>query len=227
MCSSDLFPSHDSLTYSSLEFIKAIVSLRSIKEACEIEEIEKACAIGYKMHTTAMKMAKVGASEREIAGFIEGISVAHGSMPSFPIILSQNGETLHNHDHSQILQQGRMLLVDCGAESVSHYASDNTRTIPVGGKFSQQQKDIYNIVLAATNKAIEIAKPGIPYLDVHKASAKVIVEGLSAIGLMKGNVDDAVANGAHALFFPHGLGHMMGLDVHDIVTGKQIGRAHV
>ncbi len=203
-------------TYTSLEFIKAIVSLRSIKEACEIEEIEKACAIGYKMHTTAMKMAKVGASEREIAGFIEGITVAHGSMPSFPIILSQNGETLHNHDHSQILQQGRMLLVDAGAESVSHYASDNTRTIPVGGKFTQQQKDIYNVVLAATNKAIEIAKPGIPYLDVHKASAKVIVEGLSALGLMKGNVDDAVANGAHALFFPHGLGHMMGLDVHDM-----------
>lgn len=210
--------------YSSAELIRAIVSLRSVKEPCEVEEIEKACAVGYNMHTTAMKMAKVGASEREIAGLIEGIATSHGTMPSFPIILSQNGETLHNHDHSQMLQQGRMLLVDAGAEAISHYASDNTRTIPVGGKFSQQQRDIYNIVLAATNKAIEIAKPGMPYLDVHRASARVIVEGLSALGLMKGNVDDAVANGAHALFFPHGLGHMMGLDVHDM---EDLGENHV
>lgn len=202
--------------YTSLELIKAIISMRSIKEACEIEELEKASVAGYKMHVTAMKMAKPGISEREIAGAIEGVAMAYGYIPSFPIILSQNGETLHNHDHSQILKTGRLLLVDCGAESVSHYASDNTRTIPVGGKFSQQQKEIYNIVLAANNKAIEIAKSGIPYLDVHKASAKVVVEGLSALGIMKGNADDAVANGAHALFYPHGLGHMMGLDVHDM-----------
>lgn len=203
-------------TYSSVDLIKAIVSLRSIKEKCEVQELERASAIGYKMHVTAMKMAKAGVSEREIAGAIEGVALAHGAMSAFPIILSQNGETLHNHDHSQILQSGRLLLVDSGAESTLHYASDNTRTMPVGGKFSQKQRDVYSIVLAAINKGIEISKPGIPYLDVHKTSAKVIVEGLSALGIMRGNIDEAVSNGAHALFMPHGLGHMMGLDVHDM-----------
>jgi len=202
--------------YASMELVKAVVNMRSIKESCEIDEIEKACAIGYKMHVTAMQMAKPGVSEREIAGTIEGIAIAYGHIPSFPIILSQNGETLHNHDHSQILKEGRLLLVDAGAEASSHYASDFTRTIPVGGKFTQKQKDIYNIVLKANNKAIQFAKPGIPYLDVHREAAKVIASGLSELGLMKGNVDDAVMNGAHALFMPHGLGHMMGLDVHDM-----------
>ncbi|QKG78726.1 aminopeptidase P family protein [Tenuifilum thalassicum] len=202
--------------YVSVELIKAVVNLRSVKEDVEIAEIEKACAAGYEMHVTAMKMAKPGVSEQDITGAIEGVAISKGYMPSFPIILSQNGETLHNHDHSQILTSGRLLLIDSGAEYSSHYASDFTRTIPVDGKFTERQKAIYNIVLAANNKAIEISKPGIPYLDVHKASAKVIVEGLSALGLMKGDADEAVANGAHALFFPHGLGHMMGLDVHDM-----------
>lgn len=202
--------------YSSVELIKAIVSLRSVKEDVEITEIEKACEVGYQMHVTAMRMAKPGISEQAITGAIEGVAIAHGYMPSFPIILSQNGETLHNHDHSQMLTSGRLLLVDSGAEISSHYASDFTRTIPVDGKFTEKQKEIYNIVLAANNKAIEISKPGIPYMDVHKAAARVIAEGLTKLGLMKGNPDDAVANGAHALFFPHGLGHMMGLDVHDM-----------
>lgn len=203
--------------YVSEALIKAIVSLRSIKEDCEIEELEKAAAVGYKMHVAAMKMTKPGLIEQEIAGYIEGISITHGYMPSFPIILSQNGETLHNHDHSQILTDGRLLLVDAGAEIASHYNSDNTRTLPVNGKYTQKQKDIYNIVLAANNKAIELAKPGVKYLDIHLAtSGRVIVEGLKSLGLMKGNVDEAVANGAHALFQPHGLGHMMGLDVHDM-----------
>ncbi len=202
--------------YSSSELVNAIVSMRSIKEACEIAEIDSACDIGYKMHTTAMMMAKIGETERNIAGALEGIALRFGSSTSFPIILSQNGETLHNHDHSQVLKEGRLLLCDAGAETVSHYASDFTRTIPVGGKFTQRQKDIYNIVLAANNKAIEIAKPGIPYIQVHLESAKVIAAGLKELGLMKGDVNDAVANGAHALFFPHGLGHMMGIDVHDM-----------
>ncbi len=209
---------HPSLVqkYASKDLVNAIVSLRSIKEACEIEEIEKACDIGYIMHTTAMKMAKIGETERNIAGAMEGVASSLGLFPSFPIILSQNGETLHNHDHSQILKEGRLLLCDAGAESVSHYASDFTRTIPVGGRFTQRQKDIYNIVLAANNKAIEIAKPGIPYIQVHLEAAKVIAAGLKELGLMKGDVNEAVANGAHALFFPHGLGHMMGIDVHDM-----------
>ncbi len=198
--------------------------MRSIKEACEIAEIEKACDIGYKMHTTAMMMAKVGETERNIAGSLEGIANSLGCSPSFPIILSQNGETLHNHDHSQVLKEGRLLLCDAGAESVSHYASDFTRTIPVGGRFTQRQKDIYNIVLAANNKAIEIAKPGIPYIQVHLESAKVIAAGLKELGLMKGDVNEAVINGAHTLFLPHGLGHMMGLDVHDM---EDLGENHV
>jgi len=202
--------------YSSNELVSAMVSMRSIKEACEIAEIDSACDIGYKMHTTAMMMAKIGETERNIAGALEGIAHSYGSFPSFPIILSQNGETLHNHDHSQVLKEGRLLLCDAGAETVSHYASDFTRTIPVGGKFNQRQKDIYNIVLAANNKAIEIAKPGIPYIEIHLESAKVIAAGLKDLGLMKGDVNDAVTNGAHALFFPHGLGHMMGIDVHDM-----------
>lgn len=209
---------HPSLVqkYASKDLVNAIVSLRSIKEACEIEEIEKSCDIGYVMHTTAMKMAKIGETERNIAGAMEGVASSLGLFPSFPIILSQNGETLHNHDHSQILKEGRLLLCDAGAESVSHYASDFTRTIPVGGKFTQRQKDIYNIVLAANNKAIEIAKPGIPYIHIHLEAAKVIAACLKELGLMKGDVNEAVANGAHALFFPHGLGHMMGIDVHDM-----------
>jgi Xaa-Pro aminopeptidase len=202
--------------YSSVELVNAIVSMRSIKEACEIAEIDSACNIGFQMHTTAMRMAKVGGTELQIAGTIEGIAHSLGSAPSFPIILSQNGETLHNHDHSQILKDGRLLMCDAGAETVSHYASDFTRTIPVGGTFTQKQRDIYNIVLAANNRAIEMAKPGIPYLEVHLEAARIIASGLIQLGLMKGDATDAVTNGAHALFMPHGLGHMMGLDVHDM-----------
>ncbi|MBR7068405.1 MAG: aminopeptidase P family protein [Bacteroidales bacterium] len=203
-------------SYVSTDLIKAVVALRSIKEDCEILELERAAEVGYRMHVSAMQHARVGMLEQELAGMLEGISVSYGYMPSFPIILSQNGETLHNHDHSQLLTEGRLLLVDAGAENAMHYASDNTRTIPVGGKFTQRQKEIYNIVLAANNKAREMAKPGIPYLDVHRAAGRVLAEGLKALGLMKGDVDEAVANGAQALFQPHGLGHMMGLDVHDM-----------
>lgn len=208
--------------FVSLELIKAVISLRSVKEAQEIVEIEKACATGYEMHVTAMKMAQPGMWEQKIAGTIEGIALAGGCMSSFPIILSQNGETLHNHDHSQILQKGKLLLTDAGAESLLHYASDFTRTVPVGGKFTQKQREIYEIVLAANNKATELTKPGVTYLSVHLAAAEVIASGLKDLGLMKGDIKEAVKNGAHALFFPHGLGHMMGLDVHDMEDLGQI-----
>jgi Xaa-Pro aminopeptidase len=208
--------------YSSLELIKAIVTLRSIKEEQEIAEIRKACAVGYQMHVTAMKMAKVGVKEQTIAGTIEGIANSGGGMVSFPVILSQNGETLHNHDHSQILQNGRLLLVDAGAEIGSHYASDFTRTVPVNGKFTQKQREIYEIVLAANNRGRELTMPGSTYLSVHLAAAEVIASGLKEIGLMKGDVKEAVRNGAHALFMPHGLGHMLGLDVHDMEDLGQI-----
>lgn len=208
--------------YASLELIKAVVDLRSVKEPCEIEEITKACNIGYEMHTAAMRNCKPGVKEQYIAGLIEGIAASYGSMVSFPVILSQNGETLHNHDHSQILQEGRMMLTDAGAEEVSHYCSDFTRTVPVGGKFLTRQKEVYNIVLAANNKAIEIAKLGVTYQYVHLEVCKVLAQGLKDLGLMKGDVNEAVAAGAHALFMPHGLGHMMGLDVHDMEDLGQI-----
>lgn len=208
--------------YTSVELVKAIVDLRSVKETVEIDEIKKACKVGYDMHVTAMKMAKPGEWEQKIAGTMEGIALAGGGLTSFPIILSQNGETLHNHDHSQILTPGRLLIVDAGAESLLHYSSDFTRTIPVGGSFTTRQKEIYDIVLAANNKATELIKPGITYLSVHLAVARVIASGLKELGLMKGDLDEAVKNGAHALFFPHGLGHMMGLDVHDMEDLGQI-----
>lgn len=202
--------------YVSTDLIKAVVELRSAKEEVEIEEIERACEIGYNMHVTAMKMCKPGVMEHDIAGFIEGIALGANGMVSFPVILSQNAQTLHNHDHSQKLTQGRVMLTDTGAETWQHYASDFTRTVPVGGKFTQKQKDIYNIVLAANNRAIELSKPGISYLSVHLEASRIIAQGLTDLGLMKGDVDAAVKSGAHALFFPHGLGHMMGLDVHDM-----------
>jgi Xaa-Pro aminopeptidase len=161
-------------------------------------------------------MAKPGIIEREIAGTIEGISLARGGPVSFPIILSIHGETLHNHYHGDVLRKGKMLVTDAGAETPLHYASDITRTVPVGGKFDQRQKDIYEIVLEANMKTIESTKPGIMNRELHLMAAKIIASGLKNLGLMTGNVDDAVQKGAHAMFFPHGLGHMLGLDVHDM-----------
>jgi len=176
------------------------------------------------MHVAAMKMAKPGVMEQEIAGTIEGIALAYGGGTSFPTILTQNGQTLHNHSHSFPLEKGRLMIVDAGAESNGHYASDFTRTVPVGGKFSQKQLDIYNIVLKANNTATALIKPGETYLSIHLKIAEVIATELKELGLMKGDVKEAVASGAHALFFPHGLGHMMGLDVHDM---ENYGQIHV
>jgi Xaa-Pro aminopeptidase len=208
--------------YASVELIKAVVDMRSVKEPCEIEEMRIACRLGYDMHIAAMKMARPGVLEQKIAGTMEGIVAGGGGMVSFPTILSQNGEILHNHDHSQFLKEGRLMLTDAGAESPMHYASDFTRTVPVGGKFNQKQLEIYKIVLNANNKARELIRPGITYLSVHLTSAEVIASGLKELGLMKGDVKEAVANGAHALFFPHGLGHMLGLDAHDMEDLGQI-----
>ena len=208
--------------YASVELIKAVVDLRSVKEACEIAELDLACNIGYEMHTTAMKLCKPGVSEQYITGVLEGIAASYGSKTSFATILTQHGETLHNHDHSHLLEAGKMMLTDCGAERISNYCSDHTRTIPVSGKFDARQKDIYNIVLACHGKALELTRPGITYKEVHLEVCKVLAQGLNDLGLMKGNVEEAVAAGAHALFLPHGLGHMMGLDVHDMEDLGQI-----
>ena len=208
--------------HASKQLVKSLVDLRSLKDKAEIEEIEIACETGYRMHVTAMKMAKPGVKEQEIAGTIEGIALAYGAGTSFPTILTQNGQTLHNHDHSFPLQKGRLMIVDAGAQSNGYYASDFTRTFPVGGKFTQKQLDIYNIVLNANNTATSLIRPGETYLSIHLKVAEVIASGLKALGLMKGDVKEAVACGAHALFFPHGLGHMMGLDVHDMEDYGQI-----
>jgi Xaa-Pro aminopeptidase len=203
-------------TLASVDLIKSVVSMRSIKEKVEIEEIEKSVDIAYEMHVTAMKMCKQGIREQDIFGALEGIALGKGGGTSFPIILSINGQTLHNHSHDNILKKGRMMVTDAGAETNLHYASDITRTTPVGGKFSTQQKEIYEIVLKANTEAIKATRPGLSNLDLHMMACKILTTGLKAAGLMKGDVDEAVANGAHALFMPHGLGHMMGLDVHDM-----------
>ncbi|MBN1252130.1 MAG: aminopeptidase P family protein [Bacteroidales bacterium] len=209
--------SHDGIkTFVSLEFIKAVISLRSIKDEYEIVEIEKAIETAHLMHTTSMKMAMPGTIEQKIAGTIEGIALSGGGSVSFPVILSTHGETLHNHHHNNILETGRMMVTDAGCETALHYASDITRTVPVGGKFNQRQKEIYEIVLKANLEVINNSKPDVFYKDMHLLAAKTIASGLKELGLMKGNIDEAVNLGAHALFMPHGLGHMMGLDVHDM-----------
>ncbi|MCL1851388.1 MAG: aminopeptidase P family protein [Bacteroidetes bacterium] len=200
----------------STELIKRIVALREIKSPEEIEQMENANEIGVQMHTFVMKHCKPGVSERELFGIAEGIALSMGSGPSFPIILSQNGQTLHNHNHNLILEKGRLLVMDAGAENVMNYCSDHTRTMPVSGTFSPMQKEIYETVYQANMAGIANCKPGIQNIENHKLAVTVLTEGLQRIGLMKGNIEESVALGAHALFMPHGLGHQIGLDVHDM-----------
>lgn len=202
--------------YVSRELICAVVEMREIKSDEEIAQIDDACEIGYKMHTAAMRVCRAGLYERNIAGTIEGIALELGAGVSFRSIVTQNGQTLHNHYYGNKLDDGRLLLIDAGAENRMNYCSDFTRTIPVSGTFTPRQLDIYNIVLAANQKAHELARPGITYMSVHLEAARIIAEGLKGLGLIKGNIDNAVANGATALFMPHGLGHQLGLDVHDM-----------
>jgi Xaa-Pro aminopeptidase len=207
---------HKLSDYVSTDLIEAIVSLRIIKAPEEIEEIEKALDISYEMYLTAMQMLRPGIYEREIYGALEGIALQRGNGVSFPIIFSVHGETLHNHSHENLMREGDIAVLDSGAESMLHYASDITRTLPVSGKFTEKQKEIYTAVLEAQIAAIGTMKPGVKFRDVHLKAASVITEHLKAIGLMKGDTSEAVRKGAYALFFPHGLGHMLGLDVHDM-----------
>ena len=167
-------------------------------------------------------MCRPGVVEQEISGAIDGIALQYGAGVSFLSIVSQNGETLHNHNHGTVLEAGRLLLVDAGAETNMNYCSDFTRTIPVNGKFTAKQKAIYDIVLAANSRTFELAKPDLFYWQMHNEASRVIADGLKELGLMQGNMEDAVACGAQALFMPHGLGHMMGLDVHDMEDLGQI-----
>lgn len=210
--------------YVSVELAVAVVALREIKDDQEIAEMERACAIATEMHTLAMAMCRPGVVEQQIAGAIDGVALRNGAGVSFPSIVSQNGETLHNHYHGNTLTEGRMLLVDAGAETNMNYCSDFTRTFPVSGRFTSRQKEIYDIVLAANDRAFELARPDVCYWQIHNAASLVIAEGLKALGLMRGDMQEAVAVGAQALFMPHGLGHQLGLDVHDM---ENIGEKYV
>lgn len=201
---------------ASRSLIDVMISLRSTKEQCEIEELECHMMVGYDMHVTAMKMAVEGETEKAIHAAVDYASMKGGGLVSFPTICSVSGQTLHNHSYNGVLKAGQLLLVDAGSESPLHYATDNTRTTPVNGRFTQQQKEIYQIVLNANDAVWKSMKPGVKYLDMHLLAARTIAEGLVSVGIMKGNVDDIVNVGAHAMFFPHGIGHMLGLDVHDM-----------
>lgn len=207
---------------ASMELIKAVVKMRSVKEQQEIEELERAAVIGYKMHTTAMRLTKPGVTEKFVSGQVDGIAHSYGAMVSFPTIYTQHGEILHGAPSMNKLEEGRLVLCDAGGEALNNYCSDNTRTMPVNGKFTQRQLEIYSIVEACHDYTLELAKPGVKYADVHFAVCRLMFDRLKELGLAKGNTEEAVRAGAHAMFLPHGLGHMMGMDVHDMENLDQI-----
>ncbi len=208
----------------SLELVLAVINQRNYKSNEEIDEIRKAADISVNMHTAAMRMAQPGVTEAEIAAEVNRIAEASGARISFPIIATINGQTLHNHYHGNVLKKGDLFLLDCGAEVESGYCADLSSTVPVDTRFTPLQRDIYTLTLDSHNTSISMLKPGIPFRDIYLESARVIVRGMKDMGLMKGDVDNAVASGAHALFFPCGLGHMMGMDVHDM---EDLGEVYV
>ena len=207
---------------ASLTLIKAVVKMRSRKTAEEIEELERAAEIGYQMHTTAMKIARPGLTEKYVGGQVDGIAHSLGAHESFATIFSQHGEIMHGNPSMAVLEAGRLALCDAGAETINNYCSDNTRTFPVSGKFTQRQRDIYTIVEECHDHALAISRPGVKYMDVHFSVCRLMTERLKELGLMYGDTDEAVRAGAHAMFLPHGLGHMMGMDVHDMEGLGQI-----
>ena len=195
---------------------KAVISMRLIKEIEEISAIDHACNLGVKMHSVARDSIRLGIVEQEIVGKMEGVALAEGWGVSFPTILTQHGETLHNHIHDKVIEPGKLMVIDAGVESNEHYASDFTRTYPTSGKFTKKQREVYQIVCDCNELAFSLTKPGITYREVHLATARKMLEGLSALGLVHGDLDEMVALGIAGLFQPHGLGHNMGLDVHDM-----------
>lgn len=201
---------------ASLPLIKAVIDQRAVKSEGEIREIERAIEIGYEMHTTAMRLCRPGVTEQYIAGVLDGIASSRGCKVSFPSILSMHGEIMHGYPSPRPLESGRLMLCDAGAETNELYCSDHTRTTPIAGKFTQRQRDIYSIVADCHDHALQVAAPGVKWWDVHMSVTALMTDRLKELGLMKGNTEDAVRNGAHAMFFPHGLGHMMGMDVHDM-----------
>lgn len=220
----DLLGIHPSMQReaASLELINSVVEMRSRKSDDEIAELERASVIGYEMHTKAMRMTRPGRTEKFIAGHIDSVAYSLGAKQSFATIYTQHGEIMHGSPSMNVLEDGRLVLCDCGAETINNYCSDHTRTLPVNGKFTTRQKEIYDIVAECHDYVLDVAKPGVKYFDVHLAVCRHMTERLKELGLMKGDVDEAVMQGAHAMFLPHGLGHMMGLDVHDMEGLGQI-----
>jgi Xaa-Pro aminopeptidase len=196
--------------------IRAVIAQREIKEEREVQEMDKACSISADMHLAAIQHARPGMKEYELAAEVEAIALANYGRLSYPTILTINGQTLHNHYHGNTLQDGQMVLVDAGAETTGHYAGDLTRTFPAGTAFTTRQRELYNVVLNSLEHAIALLRPGIQYKEVHTQACIKLAEGLTAVGLMKGDAQEAVAAGAHTMFFQCGLGHMIGLDVHDM-----------
>lgn len=207
---------------ASLPLIKAVVKMRSRKSPLEIAQIEEACGIGYKMHTTAMRLTRPGVTEKFVGGQVDGIAHSFGLQNSFPTIFSQHGEIMHGNPSMARLEEGRLALCDAGAENINCYCSDNTRTYPVSGRFTQRQREIYSIVEECHDLVLDIARPGVKYMDVHFDVCRLMTDRLKELGLMKGDTEEAVRAGAHAMFLPHGLGHMMGMDVHDMEGLGQI-----
>lgn len=200
----------------SLALTKAIISMRLVKEDCEIEVIDDACNLGYEMHTVARNSIVPGIIEQEIVGKMDGVTLSKGWGVSFPTILTQHGETLHNHLHDKIIEPGKLMVIDAGAESNVHYASDFTRTYPTSGKFTAKQREIYQIVCDCNEFAFSMTRPGISYREVHLKTMHLMLEELRALDIVRGDVRDMVEAGIAGLFMPHGLGHNMGLDVHDM-----------
>jgi Xaa-Pro aminopeptidase len=200
----------------SIDLVKAVVAQRSLKSEEEVDEIEEAIAVSADMHALAKRITRPGIYEYEVAGAVQVLRGAKGSSSPFPTVCTVHGEVLHGHSHHNRMRQGDLLVLDCGADSPSHYASDITRTLPVGGRFGELQKQVYSIVLDANTSAASMMKPGVMFRHVHLHAARIIADGMKQLGFMKGDVEAAVEAGAHALFFPHGLGHLLGLDVHDM-----------
>lgn len=201
---------------ASVPFIKAVVAQRNYKTAEEIEEIEKACNVTADMHITAMKVLRPGMYEYEVVAEMNRIAEKNNCELSFATIATINGQTLHNHYHGNLVKPGDLFLIDAGAELPSGYCGDMSSTIPADKTFTPRQRAVYEIQNRMHLESVKALRPGIPYMSVYELSAQVMVEGLKELSLMKGNAEDAVREGAHALFYPHGLGHMMGLDVHDM-----------
>ena len=209
---------------ASVELIKAVVAQRSIKSAEEVVEIERAVNTSVDMHLAAMRLAKPGMTEQQVAATVQHVAQQADSTLAYPTILTVRGEVLHNHFHGNVLQEGDIVINDSGAETASGYAGDLTRTFPAGKTFTTLQKEAYEVVLNALESATAALKPGVRYLDIHLHSCRMLTEGLKTLGLMRGDVDEAVAAGAHTLFFQCGTGHMMGLDVHDM---EDLGEQYV